>query len=44
MATQLEKFCGVAKDLGYENESEAMKVDEIQYHCMVHILHNKFMQ
>ena len=36
---QLEEFCSVAKDLGYvSNESpEAMKVDEIQYHCMIHI-------
>ena len=36
---QLEKFCGIAKDLGYvSNESpEAMKIDEIQYHCMIHI-------
>ena len=36
---QLDEFCRVAKDLGYiNNESpEAMKVDEIQYHCMIHI-------
>ena len=36
---QLEEFCSIAKDLGYvSNESpEAMKVDEIQYHCMIHI-------
>ena len=35
----LEEFCDVAKDLGYvSNESpDAMKVDEIQYHCMIHI-------
>ena len=35
----LEEFCQVAKDLAYENNSspEAMKVDEIQYHCMIHI-------
>ena len=40
---QLEEFCRVAKDLGYiNNESpEAMKIDEIQYHCMIHIPTNK---
>ena len=40
---QLEEFCEVAKSLGYiNNESpEAMKIDEIQYHCMIHIPTNK---
>jgi len=40
---QLEQFCSIAKDCGYENNSspEAMKVDEIQYHCMVHIPTNE---
>ena len=43
MVTQLEQFCSIAKDCGYENNSspEAMKVDEIQYHCMVHIPTNE---
>jgi hypothetical protein len=40
---ELEEFCSVAKDLGYvSNESlEAMKVDKVKYHCMVHMPTNK---
>ena len=36
---KLEKFCEVAGSLGFKsNESpQAMKVDQIKYHCMVHI-------
>lgn len=36
---KLEKFCKIAGDLGFtQNASpQAMKVDQIKYHCMVHI-------
>lgn len=40
---ELEEFCSIAKSLGYvSNESlEAMKVDKVKYHCMIHIPTNK---
>lgn len=36
---QLNEFCSVAKDCGFvSNESlEKMKVNDIHYHCMIHI-------
>ena len=36
---KLEQFCKIAGDLGFKQNAspEAMKVDSIKYHCMVHI-------
>ena len=38
--SMLEKFCDVAGSLGFHkmHPSDAMKVDKIKYHCMVHII------
>lgn len=36
---ELEEFCKICKSLGYvSNESlTAMKIDQVKYHCMIHI-------